>query len=398
MSNQDLSSVIPSDFHHLKAKFSLPLAPVFLPRPTRIRNYKPKHEETKTEKEEEEEEISIQLEPTKDFSNRIDNSGGAVEAVNQILSTLLMKYIPNLGCVLLSYLSPPMFIFKDQNGKEYTQTSNNLNQNLPFQTIVGSGWSIIKVKLNLLGWRPKIGDRLIGKPTMSSPSHLSLILYQTFNAFIPANHMLGAGYRYDPNVEIPSSWKFNGKDQTTNLHQANQSGYENDGDDLEIHERGCWVDSNGVVVGGEAGVMSFTAISLTITNDMISVTGSLLSDPFSVPANGYQSTRPSRPISPSQASNSSNSSDEDDLPTVDSITTMNIENQDDHQTRRNPPSVTSSSHRKKKSKSKDDGSSSVNGSLGRKTMLVDSRSNQLKRSGIDDSSNQSPKKKKKKKA
>lgn len=394
MSNQDLLSIIPSDFHHLQAKFSLPLAPVFLPRPTRQRTFIPKSETEETLENDPssiKEEISIHhrsSERTQDFSNRIDNSGGAIEAVNQILSTLLMKYIPNLGCVLLSYLSPPIFIFKDQQGKEFDQGSNP-KLTLPFQTITGSGWSTINVKVKLLGWRPKIGDRLIGKPTMSSPSHLSLILYQTFNAFIPANHMLGAGYKYDPNAEIPASWKLNGKDQNT---LGNQTALQNDGDDLEIHERGCWVDSNGVVVGGEAGVMTFTAISLTITNDMISVTGSLLADPFSVPASGYHSTRLTRHVSPSQASHSSDSSVDDELPTAESIT-MSSRNRHDLQISTNPPSI-ASSHRKKKSKSKDlEMSSTVGNPLQNQLRAA----NLLKRSVIEDPINQSPKKKKKKK-
>ncbi|KAH9823801.1 hypothetical protein DFH28DRAFT_879903 [Melampsora americana] len=374
MSTSNLSNFNPTDFHHLKVKFTLPLAPIFLPRPP-MKSINSIHQLNHPSSQE----ISIPLETPKDFSNRLDNSGGPIESINQILSTLLMKYIPNLGCVLLSYLSPPIFLFKDQNGNQTQQIISNQTNSLPFQIITGSAWSIINIKVKMLGWRPKIGDRLIGKPTMSSPSHLSLILYQTFNAFIPANHMLGAGYRYDPNVEIPLSWKQNGKDQKpfrihSNSNSIHPTDLETHQDEIEICERGCWVDSNGDVVGGQSGVMTFTAISLTITNDMISVTGSLLTDPFSVPSNGsYPTQLHSSRRSSSQTLNSSNSEDEDEEESVgSSLIDEEIQTEPDSQVHQNKK-VNPTNHQ------------------------LDHPSHQRKRSSLDDSINQTLKKKKKKK-
>ncbi|PLW27251.1 hypothetical protein PCANC_24471 [Puccinia coronata f. sp. avenae] len=272
----------PNDFHHLVARFKIPLAPSFLSKPTRP--------ELKVKLEEEMDDLksttSSGSEKKMDTHELVEEYGnsGPLEAVNQSLASLLMKYIPSLGAVLVSYLEPPTFILSDEHGNQIRRTATKSTR-LPVLTLPGNAWGVVDVEVKLMGWRPTIGQKLIGRPTLSSPSHLSLVIYRTFNASINEHHLKAAGYHYDLNFEVPDHWKSIGETthpQDTAVHLV-----------PENKDRGCWVDANGVVVGGQEGTISFTVMGLTIANHMISVMGSLLDDPFSI-------ERPARPSQPSQ--------------------------------------------------------------------------------------------------
>ncbi|KAA1127374.1 hypothetical protein PGTUg99_035872 [Puccinia graminis f. sp. tritici] len=280
----------PTDFHHLTARLKLPLAPVFLTKPMSktTTTIEMKAEEEENVKEEMDDLESDSDESTKDLKktlaepDRIDEeygNSGVLEAINQSLASLMMKYIPSLGSVLVSYLEPPMFILKDSSdgGAQEIRRPATKTSRLPVPTLPGNGWGVVDVEVKLLGWRPTIGQKLVGRPTLSSPSHLSLVIYRTFNASINENHLRAAGFHYDINFEVPAHWKSivepaNPQDQSLSTNLP-----------LEHHQdRGCWVDANGVVVGDDQGTVSFTVMGLTIANHMISVVGSLLDDPFSI--------------------------------------------------------------------------------------------------------------------
>ncbi|POV99975.1 hypothetical protein PSHT_13299 [Puccinia striiformis] len=212
----------PTDFHHLTARFKIPLAPSFLTKPTPRNTTATKRTPLKGAEDEEKEEDEKNGEEEDNVTKEYGNSG-TLEAINQSLASLLMKYIPSLGSVLVSYLEPPMFL---RTIKRITSTYSS-----------GYGWGIIDVEVKLMGWRPTIGHKLIGRPTLSSPSHLSL---------------------------YPAHWKSIGELSNNNNTNKDQ---EPSLSDLDHKERGCWVDANG---------------SLTIANHMISVVGSLLDDPFTI--------------------------------------------------------------------------------------------------------------------
>ncbi|OAV89060.1 hypothetical protein PTTG_08561 [Puccinia triticina 1-1 BBBD Race 1] len=304
----------PIDFHHLTARLKLPLAPAFLTAPKSKTSLQLKEEDadhlgsaTGDSDEDEKKAVVESDKLAKEYGNN-----GVLEALNQSIASLLMNYIPSLGSVLVSYIQPPMFIATDEQGGEVRRPLTKTSR-VPILTIPGNAWGVVDVEVKLMGWRPTIGQKLVGRPTFSSPSHLSLVIYRTFNASINENHLKAAGFHYDINFEVPANWKSIGDPSNSQSVPIDLS--------HEHKDRGCWLDANGVVVGGAEATVSFTVMSLTIANNMISVIGSLLDDPFSIEA----PIRPSQPrvgmtrgpsgpaaAAASSASSSSDSSDSSD--------------------------------------------------------------------------------------
>ncbi|WAQ80948.1 hypothetical protein PtA15_1A286 [Puccinia triticina] len=274
----------PIDFHHLTARLKLPLAPAFLTAPKSKTSLQLKEEDadhlgsaTGDSDEDEKKAVVESDKLAKEYGNN-----GVLEALNQSIASLLMNYIPSLGSVLVSYIQPPMFIATDEQGGEVRRPLTKTSR-VPILTIPGNAWGVVDVEVKLMGWRPTIGQKLVGRPTFSSPSHLSLVIYRTFNASINENHLKAAGFHYDINFEVPANWKSIGDPSNSQSVPIDLS--------HEHKDRGCWLDANGVVVGGAEATVSFTVMSLTIANNMISVIGSLLDDPFSIEA----PIRPSQP-------------------------------------------------------------------------------------------------------
>lgn len=152
-----------------------------------------------------------------------------------------MRYIPPLSGVLITH-SPTRFL---QDTALFSADSAFATASLGFECVV---------------WRPKIGQVLEGTIALSSPSHVSLLLYGLFNASIPASHL--------PEEE----WEFvlNGEEGGVDAAQDRGMGY--------------WRNKiDGSRLGGSDGKLKFTVISLTIANHMLSLHGSLLPDPLSGP-------------------------------------------------------------------------------------------------------------------
>lgn len=107
-----------------------------------------------------------------------------------------------------------------------------------------------------------------GRITLSTPSHISLLIHSTFNASIPASHM--------------DEYEFiEGEDE------------QDEGKDPEImsslQDGGYWRHKKtkerlgGSSSSADGGLVSFIVISLTISPPTLSVCGSLLARPFDVP-------------------------------------------------------------------------------------------------------------------
>lgn len=104
--------------------------------------------------------------------------------------------------------------------------------------IAGSGFGLAQIEWKGFGWRPRVGQRLSalpfslhffrlriltpapfslslsltdvlartgGSPTLSTPSHISLLLHNLFNASIPASHIPTDLYYFDPEYPVPAS-------------------------------------------------------------------------------------------------------------------------------------------------------------------------------------------------
>ena len=173
-------------------------------------------------------------------------------AFSDLLDTLVMRYVPQLSGVLITH-APTRFL---QDTAVFSADSAFATANVGFECVV---------------WRPKIGQVLEGNIALSSPSHVSLLLYGLFNASIPASH-------------LSAEWEF------VNDHEAAGQGM------------GYWrskVDSS--KLGGQDGKLCFTVISLTVANHMLSLHGSLLDEPFNGPPPTLDKSYLKKTLLPSQA-------------------------------------------------------------------------------------------------
>ena len=167
-------------------------------------------------------------------------SADPLASVLEQLDTLVMRYIPQLEGVLLTH-----------QGARFLQPLGYVDGDSAFVQAPASFRSLV--------WRPQVGMMLEGTMTLSSPSHVSLLLYDTFNAAISAPH-------------LPSdAWDFV---------------YFTDEDERDASDRsvGYWRHKEtGNRLGGATRKLRFTVISMTVANHMLSLHGSLLDEPFSVP-------------------------------------------------------------------------------------------------------------------
>lgn len=169
--------------------------------------------------------------------------------------------------------------------------------------------------------------------SLATPSVISLLLHNLFNASISSEHIPKDTYEWDseavlpyslapPSISLPSNAVGNLQDAGSSGGAASpskkrktmESGNDGDSQDVVVdkegekvpkmeledeeqpvqsqedqaavdegtmyQETGCWVHKvTREPLGGSDGIISFTVIGLTIANSMISVHGSLLSDP-----------------------------------------------------------------------------------------------------------------------
>jgi len=166
-----------------------------------------------------------------------------MSSVLEQLDTLVMRYIPQLEGVLITH-SHAKFLRKlgDIDGD--------------------SAFVEAPVSFTALVWRPEIGMALEGTMSLSLPSHVSLLLYDTFNAAISAVHLPASDWEFVHYSDAGESHRHNITDRSIGFwrHKATL-------------ER----------LGGNDGRLTFSVISMTVANQMLSLHGSLLADPFSVP-------------------------------------------------------------------------------------------------------------------
>lgn len=203
-----------------------------------------------------------------------------IRAAEELMDSLLMRYVPELGGVLISH------------------------QDIRFQrnlaTIDGDGaFSVAPASMTLRIWAPKIAMRLEGRIILSTPSHISVLVHEKFNASIVSSHLPSVlemarlkkekGYRWHEFTEE----EMNGVDVEMGEDHDHDHANEQNGNAGE-KSTGYWLDAaTGDRLGGEDGKVTFTVVGLTIANHMLSVHGSLLRKPFSVPAPTYAPALPS---------------------------------------------------------------------------------------------------------
>ncbi|WFD26716.1 hypothetical protein MNAN1_001701 [Malassezia nana] len=166
-----------------------------------------------------------------------------MSSVLEQLDTLVMRYIPQLEGVLIAH-----------SHVKFLRALGDIDGN--------SASAEAPVKFTALVWRPEIGMALEGTINLSLPSHVSLLLYGTFNAAISSAHLPA------------SEWEF--------VHYSDAG----EGQQRSFTDRsiGFWRHkTTRQRLGNDDGRLTFSVISMTVAHQMLSLHGSLLEDPFSVP-------------------------------------------------------------------------------------------------------------------
>ncbi|QRV79399.1 DNA-directed RNA polymerase II subunit RPB7 [Ceratobasidium sp. AG-Ba] len=190
--------------------------------------------------------------------------GDTRRGVEEILDNLVMRYVPSLQGVLLSHKN---HIFSQDVAIIYAEG--------PFPTTT--------VDFDATVWAPEVGMRITGRISLHATDHIGLLVHRTFNASIARAHIPDNGeweYVHGPAVNDP---EFGTEDVQSD------------------EEKGRWVhNQTGETLGGESGLVEFTVVGYTVANQMLSLHGSLQTDPFApehyvAKQNGIQVTEDDEP-------------------------------------------------------------------------------------------------------
>ncbi|KAM0792903.1 hypothetical protein ACM66B_002664 [Microbotryomycetes sp. NB124-2] len=297
-----------------------------------------------------------------DGSKGADRGQGGLEGVKEVLASWVMRYLPPIQGVLLTFDPNPKFAHQtesfpakaspfsgsagrsgtrlldsdeSQDDEDEENDDEGLDQNgqrkakqiqlkvLPM--VEGSGFTLAYVSWSGMAWRPRVGQKISGSPTLSTPSHISLLLHDLFNASIPATHIDSDVYYFDSEYPVPDAVQQRQKlefptaepvaQQKQDEEAETKDEQEAEDDDVDEEEEegkriadqveeeeqmyrqyGWWLrKDNQEPLGGQEGRIEFTIVGITIANSMISVTGSLLDNPFaSTVAAAKASTLPNK--------------------------------------------------------------------------------------------------------
>lgn len=161
----------------------------------------------------------------------------------QHLDPLIMSYFAKADGVVLSYSNI-------QIGKENITTDTN-DEPITVARIEGSSpFTFLWITVDLLIWRPQIGDVLEGSMYMQTASHIGLLIHDTFNASIKK-------------YSIPQNWEFipNQEDEISN------------NEDGKFKSFGYWQDEDQNKVEGK---INFTVKTIYTSGKVVSVEGSLI--------------------------------------------------------------------------------------------------------------------------
>ncbi|KIM69314.1 hypothetical protein SCLCIDRAFT_104057 [Scleroderma citrinum Foug A] len=174
--------------------------------------------------------------------------------VEEMLDSMIMRYIPSLQGVLLAY-----------SNTQLLGNSAAIRGDCPF--------AICSVGFDATVWCPRVSMKLVGKINLCSPDHVSLLVHRIFNVSIPRHHIPQDQwtFEYGPAENDPEFGagraEAQGHDETPNAS----------GD-----SSGQWAHHlTGEKLGSPDGYLEFTVIGLTVANEMLSLQGSIQPDPFS---------------------------------------------------------------------------------------------------------------------
>ncbi|TPX65379.1 hypothetical protein SpCBS45565_g05217 [Spizellomyces sp. 'palustris'] len=154
--------------------------------------------------------------------------GNEEEGVSEHLSNFLMRYVPEVDGVVLAY-----------SDVEVLEHSARILYDSPFFHFY--------VRANLLTFSPSLKSNLVGVVNKVSPDHIGLLVHGVFNASIPADQIRRKEFKWDENA---AGWR---------------------------RSRGA--DGEEDMVVGPGSVIRFTVTDLTKAKEMLTIVGSLVTDP-----------------------------------------------------------------------------------------------------------------------
>ncbi|KAH3687405.1 hypothetical protein WICPIJ_001618 [Wickerhamomyces pijperi] len=155
----------------------------------------------------------------------------------QHLDPLLMKHFAKLNGVVISYTDLQLSNSSAESDDE--QLMAKVNAHSPF--------CFLWVSAEFLIWKPLIGDNIEGNIYIQSPSHIGLLINDTFNASIKRS-------------QIPPNWTF----------KANEA---DAGDEEDSKNLGQWFDENDMPIEGKLQIL---VKGIHTSGRVVSVEGSLI--------------------------------------------------------------------------------------------------------------------------
>ncbi|KAF8906583.1 hypothetical protein CPB84DRAFT_1770153 [Gymnopilus junonius] len=156
--------------------------------------------------------------------------------VEEMLDSMIMRYIPSLQGVVLSHEN---ITFLDK--------AASIQCDCPFL--------VCTVAFDATVWSPRVGLNLSGKVSLCSPDHISLLVHRTFNVSIPRSHIPTDTweFEYEPAENDPEFGRTAAQEQASPKE-------ENDRSDIQ-QSSGRWVHkATGQILGSKDGVLEFTVI------------------------------------------------------------------------------------------------------------------------------------------
>ncbi|CCE86733.1 Piso0_005242 [Millerozyma farinosa CBS 7064] len=164
---------------------------------------------------------------------------------SQHLDHLIMSYYPKVQGVIIAYSN--IKLAGEESFEDVSEESTPI-----VKVSATSPFTFMWVNVDFMVWKPQVGDVLEGYIYMQTPSHIGLLLHDTFNASIK---------KYN----IPQTWRFVPNQEDEFAEDTKSSG--------TFKSYGYWVNENDLKVEGK---LKFSVKSIHTTGRVVSVDGTLI--------------------------------------------------------------------------------------------------------------------------
>jgi DNA-directed RNA polymerase I subunit RPA43 len=164
-------------------------------------------------------------------------------AADELMDTLLMRYVPQMSGVLLSHHNITFL-------RQYAKIDSD------------GAYSIIPAGMTCLVWAPEVGMRLEGQIQLSTPSHVSLLVHGIFNASITSAHLPSTMETSHSSKDTVYQWhEFQDGENDVKMEVVQDSNGDILADDSGEKSTGYWVSKeSGERLGGKDGKVVFTVV------------------------------------------------------------------------------------------------------------------------------------------